>query len=101
LSDPVYARPFQRLPPEPAHVFEAELRYYLPMPRQTYTGPLPTIGCTRDDRWRPFFLVAIFTGLRSSELRGLRWAEIDLKKAELHVRQRDACHPSQILKSRR
>jgi integrase len=28
------------------------------------------------------------TGLRSSELRGLRWADIDLKKADLHVRQR-------------
>jgi integrase len=39
-------------------------------------------------RWRPFFLTAIFTGLRASELRGLRWADIDFKKAELHVRQR-------------
>ena len=39
-------------------------------------------------RWRPFFLVAIFTGLRSSELRGLRWEDIDFRKAELHVRQR-------------
>jgi integrase len=26
--------------------------------------------------------------LRSSELRGLRWQDIDFKKAELHVRQR-------------
>ncbi len=39
-------------------------------------------------RWRPFFLTAIFTGLRSSELRGLRWEDVDLRKAELHVRQR-------------
>jgi integrase len=37
---------------------------------------------------RPFLLTAIFTGLRSSELRGLRWIDVDLKKAELHVRQR-------------
>jgi integrase len=37
---------------------------------------------------RPFLLTAIFTGLRSSELRGLRWVDVDLKKAELHVRQR-------------
>ena len=28
------------------------------------------------------------TGLRASELRGLHWADVDLKKAELHVRQR-------------
>ena len=39
-------------------------------------------------RWRPLILTAIFTGLRASELRGLRWEDVDLKKAELHVRQR-------------
>ena len=39
-------------------------------------------------RWRPIFLTAIFTGLRASELRGLRWADVDLDKRELHVRQR-------------
>jgi integrase len=33
-------------------------------------------------------LTAIFTGLRSSELRGLRWSDVDLKRSELHVRQR-------------
>jgi integrase len=39
-------------------------------------------------RWRPFFLTAIFTGLRASELRGLRWEDVELEKRELHVRQR-------------
>jgi integrase len=39
-------------------------------------------------RWRPFFLTAIFTGLRASELRGLRWFDVDLKKGELNVTQR-------------
>jgi integrase len=39
-------------------------------------------------RWRPLLLTAIFTGLRASELRGLRWIDVDLKKGELHVRQR-------------
>ena len=39
-------------------------------------------------RWRPLLLTAIFTGLRASELRGLRWADINLKGGELHVRQR-------------
>jgi integrase len=37
---------------------------------------------------RPLLLTAIFTGLRSSELRGLRWSDVDLRRAELHVRQR-------------
>jgi integrase len=39
-------------------------------------------------RWRPLLLTAIFTGLRASELRGLRWADVDLKRGEVHVRQR-------------
>jgi len=39
-------------------------------------------------RWRPLLLTAIFAGLRASEIRGLRWEDVDLKKAILHVRQR-------------
>jgi integrase len=39
-------------------------------------------------RWRPLLLTAIFTGLRASELRGLRWEDVDLEARELHVRQR-------------
>lgn len=39
-------------------------------------------------RWRPLLVVAIFTGLRASELRGLRWEDVDLAKASLTVRQR-------------
>jgi integrase len=41
-----------------------------------------------EGRWRPILLTAIFTGLRASELRGLRWKDVDLDKRELHVRQR-------------
>jgi integrase len=45
-----------------------------------------------DGHWRPVLLTAIFTGLRASELRGLRWSDVDLKRGELHVRQRADCH---------
>jgi integrase len=41
-----------------------------------------------EGRWRPILLTAIFTGLRSSELRGLQWSDVDLDRRELHVRQR-------------
>jgi integrase len=41
-----------------------------------------------EGRWRSFLLAAVFTGLRASELRGLRWDDVDLKRGELHVRQR-------------
>jgi len=37
---------------------------------------------------RPFLMVAIFTGLRSSELRGLRWADVDFKRSTISVNQR-------------
>jgi integrase len=41
-----------------------------------------------DGHWRPFFHVAVFSGLRASELRGLRWADVDFKRGEINVRQR-------------
>ena len=41
-----------------------------------------------DDKVRPFVLTAITTGLRSSELRGLRWQDIDLATGTITVRQR-------------
>ena len=39
-------------------------------------------------RWRPLLLTALFCGLRSSELRGPRWQDVDFDKREVHVRQR-------------
>ena len=41
-----------------------------------------------EGKWRPFLMTAVFTGLRASELRGLRWDDVDLSAALLHVRQR-------------
>jgi len=41
-----------------------------------------------DVRTRALLLTAALCGLRASELRGLRWADVDLKTSELHVRQR-------------
>src|SRR5436853_369094 len=37
---------------------------------------------------RPLIVTATFTGLRASELRGLRWGDVDLDRGELTVRQR-------------
>jgi integrase len=39
-------------------------------------------------RWRALLLTAAFTWLRSSELRGLRWEDVDLVKHKLHVANR-------------
>jgi integrase len=39
-------------------------------------------------RWRALMLTAMFCGLRSSELRGLRWTDVDFADGKVHVRQR-------------
>jgi integrase len=41
-----------------------------------------------EGRGRALLMTAAFTGLRASELRGLRWSDVNLKKGELHVSQR-------------
>ncbi|RWN72279.1 MAG: site-specific integrase [Mesorhizobium sp.] len=42
---------------------------------------------------RVFLMTAILTGMRASELRGLRWTDLDLGKAMVTIRQRaDAYH---------
>lgn len=39
-------------------------------------------------RWRPLIITAVFTGLRASELRGLRWQDVDFDKRTIRVHQR-------------
>ena len=52
-------------------------------------------------RWRPLILVAIFCGLRASELRGSPWKDVDLDTAVIDVKQRaDASHKLGKLKSK-
>lgn len=41
-----------------------------------------------EPNWRPLLITAIFTGMRSSELRGLRWQDVDFEKSEIRVSQR-------------
>ena len=38
-------------------------------------------------RWRPFFIIALDTGLRRGELIGLQWGDIDLLARIIHVRR--------------
>jgi integrase len=47
-----------------------------------------TILAAIKGRWRPLLLTAVFTGLRASELRGLRWVNVDLDAGLIHVRER-------------
>jgi integrase len=40
------------------------------------------------ERYRPVLLTAIFAGLRSSEIRGLKWSNVDFDRGIIRVRQR-------------
>jgi integrase len=46
------------------------------------------IEAATDARDRALLLTVALTGLRASEMRGLRWSDVDLKAADLQVRQR-------------
>jgi integrase len=68
---------------------ERRLRVGIEIPS---TDEIKAIIAVMPERWRPVLLTAIFTGLRSSELRGLRWEDVDFRHDELHVRQRADCY---------
>jgi integrase len=46
------------------------------------------IAAAPKPRQKALLLTVALTGLRASELRGLRWRDVDFKVGELHVRQR-------------
>jgi integrase len=51
--------------------------------------------------WRALILVAVFCGLRASELRGLRWIDVDFDARQINVNQRaDIYHKIGKLKSK-
>ena len=43
------------------------------------------LDCAKDSQFRDVYHVAVLTGLRRSELCGLRWTEVDLEKGELRA----------------
>ena len=59
-----------------------------PRPVAPTKAELQTIIGNSVGRWRPLILVAIFCGLRASELRGLRWDDINFDDREISIKQR-------------
>ena len=51
-------------------------------------GEIKAVLAASEGRLRTFLMAAVLTGMRASELRGLRWTDIDFDKAEITVRQR-------------
>jgi integrase len=72
-----------------------------PRPVIPTKAELQAIIARASGRWRPLVLVATFCGLRASELRGLRWLDIDFNERQIRVAQRaDASHKIGRLKSK-
>jgi integrase len=46
------------------------------------------IGATSELRHRALLLTVALTGLRASEVRGLRWKDVDVRAGEIRIRQR-------------
>jgi integrase len=72
-----------------------------PRPVIPSKAELQAIIANAAGRFRPLILTAIFCGLRGSELRGLRWADVDFEARQISVTQRaDAFHKIGKLKSK-
>jgi integrase len=72
-----------------------------PRPVAPTKAELQAIIANAKGRWRPLILVAIFCGLRASELRGLRWEDLDFEGRQINVTQRaDVFHKIGKLKSK-
>jgi hypothetical protein len=70
--------------PEERHKPKLRIGVDIPTPDE-----IRELRAKAEGRWRPFLMTAVVTGLRASELRGLRWEDVELgNKPQLHVRQR-------------
>ena len=62
--------------------------------RIDYKAPVPSKKTIRalieaaEEDFKPHLIVSALTGLRASELRGLRWQDVEFEKGFVHVRQR-------------
>ena len=62
--------------------------------RIDHKAPVPSKDTIRalieaaEEDFKPHLIVSALTGLRASELRGLRWRDVDFEKGFIHVRQR-------------
>ena len=68
-------------PPSAKSARAPEMSWWTPAQLRTF------LQFTAEDDLAPLFRVAAMTGMRRGEVCGLRWADLDLDKARLHVRQ--------------
>jgi len=55
------------------------------------------LAACHEDRWRAFFMLGYYAGLRLGEISALRWEDVELDSGTVHVR----CKPDHRTKSRK
>ena len=85
IRNPVHERSRARSASTSERRAKARLRVGVDIPT---TDEVKAILSHATGRWRPLLVAAIFTGMRASELRGLRWGDLELDQGIVHVRQR-------------
>ncbi|MBS1848304.1 MAG: Arm DNA-binding domain-containing protein [Actinobacteria bacterium] len=68
-------------PPRPRAMAPTELRFWTPAELRTF------LDLVREHRLVAAWHVSAMTGMRRGEVLGLRWADVDLDAARIHVRQ--------------
>ena len=63
---------------------KGKLEVGVDIPREEIKSPVAAL----DKHWRPLLVTAIFTSMRSSELRGLRLQNENFTRGEINVNQR-------------
>jgi integrase len=61
-------------------------RFLTPDEARRFLLAIPTDPRPRELSWRAFFALALYTGMRESELTGLRWSDVDLDGGRITVR---------------
>ena len=56
------------------------------VPRYLTRAEVPRFLAAASDKWRGFFATAVYTGMRLSELTGLRWRDVNLDRGVFVVR---------------
>jgi integrase len=65
----------------PPKVKRQEMKYWTPEQVQRF------IESAKDNPYFPFFYVALFTGMRAGEIRGLKWDDIDWDNQRISIRR--------------
>lgn len=75
------------IPTNPADAVEPPRVRRRPRPTLTADQAAQLLDALSGDRLLPLYATALYTGMRQSEILGLRWEDVDLERGVIHLRQ--------------